>query len=42
MGTSDVVGGAKTTAVAEIVDVDDNVPPEMEPGILGAAGFNFC
>ena len=42
MGVSEVVGGAKTTAVAEIVDVGGNVPPGMEPGILGAAGFNFC
>jgi len=41
-GVSEVVGGAKTTAVAEIVDVDDNVPPGIEPGILGTAGFDFC
>jgi len=42
MGDSEVVGGAKTTAVAEIVDIEDNVPTGMDPGILGAAGFDFC
>ena len=42
MGVSEAVGGAKTIAVAEMVDVDDNAPPGMEPGILGATGFDFC
>ena len=42
IGVSEVVGGAKTTAVAEMVDVDENVPPGMEPGILEMAGFDFC
>ena len=42
VGVSEAVGGAKTTAVAEIVDVADNVPPVIETGILGATGFNFC
>lgn len=42
MEVSEMVGGAKTTAVAEIGDVEDNVPPGIEPGILGAAGFDFC
>lgn len=42
MRVSEVVGGANTTAVAEMVDVDDSAPPVMEPGILGAGGFDFC